>query len=319
MTHDTSPLKGNLPAYKSSKKIDDFTVEIEVNGPYPLLLNDLHQYLHLRQGVDGGQQHRCCRPIPARASRAMPPTTPTAPGRSWSRCRRADSKTVFAKNPSWWDKPQAQHRHDRVHADHLGLDAASRRLLSGEIDFTNVAPLQDLPRLSASPDVKVLQTSELRSVFFAFNLTDKLLRERRQGQEPAQGHPRPRGALPRHRHRRRPEAGHARRLSRNTGALVAPPSPGYEPSQDARCPSTSNGAKKLLADAGYPNGFSFQMNCQSDFARQRGGVLPGGRRRCGRAPGSKPNLNAASAQPAGAQARQGRFRRDLASAGPTSR
>ncbi len=41
VTHETSPLKGNLPAYKSSKKIDDHTVELEVNGPYPLLLNDL--------------------------------------------------------------------------------------------------------------------------------------------------------------------------------------------------------------------------------------------------------------------------------------
>jgi peptide/nickel transport system substrate-binding protein len=41
VTHESSPLKGNLPAYKSSKKVDDSTVDIEVNGPYPLLLNDL--------------------------------------------------------------------------------------------------------------------------------------------------------------------------------------------------------------------------------------------------------------------------------------
>ena len=41
VTHETSPLMGNLPAYKSSRRIDDHTVEIEVNGPYPLLLNDL--------------------------------------------------------------------------------------------------------------------------------------------------------------------------------------------------------------------------------------------------------------------------------------
>ena len=41
VTHPTSPLKGNLPAYKSSKKVDDFTVDIEMDAPYPLLLNDL--------------------------------------------------------------------------------------------------------------------------------------------------------------------------------------------------------------------------------------------------------------------------------------
>ena len=41
VTHPTSPLKGNLPAYKSSKKIDDFTVDIEMDAPYALLPNDL--------------------------------------------------------------------------------------------------------------------------------------------------------------------------------------------------------------------------------------------------------------------------------------
>ena len=36
-----SPLRGNLPAYKAAKKVDDYTVDIELVGPYPLLLNDL--------------------------------------------------------------------------------------------------------------------------------------------------------------------------------------------------------------------------------------------------------------------------------------
>ena len=36
-------------------------------------------------------------------------------------------------------------------------------MLSGEIDFTNNAPLQDLPRLQANPDLKVLATNELRT------------------------------------------------------------------------------------------------------------------------------------------------------------
>lgn len=37
----TSPLKGNLPAYKSASVVDDYTIDIELTGPYPLLLNDL--------------------------------------------------------------------------------------------------------------------------------------------------------------------------------------------------------------------------------------------------------------------------------------
>ena len=55
-----------------------------------------------------------------------------------------------------------------------------------------------------------------------------------------------------------------RGLSRNTGAIIAPAIPGYVPALDERLPFDLDGAKKLLAEAGYPNGFSFQMNCQSD-------------------------------------------------------
>ena len=34
-------LKGNLPAFKAARKVDDYTVDIEMTHPYPLMLNDL--------------------------------------------------------------------------------------------------------------------------------------------------------------------------------------------------------------------------------------------------------------------------------------
>ncbi len=55
-----------------------------------------------------------------------------------------------------------------------------------------------------------------------------------------------------------------RGLSRNTGAIVAPAIPGYTKEQETRLPFDLDGAKKLLAEAGYPNGFSFLLNCQND-------------------------------------------------------
>ena len=41
VSHETSPLKGNLPAYVSSEVVDEYTIDITLNGTYPLLLNDL--------------------------------------------------------------------------------------------------------------------------------------------------------------------------------------------------------------------------------------------------------------------------------------
>lgn len=261
VTHETSPLKGNLPAYKSSKKIDDYTIELEVNGPYPLLLNDLTNiFIFDKEWMEANNSL-----LPTDSGKgikgyATDNANGTGPFKVES--RRADSKTVFVKNAAWWDKPK--HNIDVI--EFSPITSSSTRvaaLLSGEIDYTNVAPLQDLPRLSASPDVKVLQTNELRSVFFALNLGDKLIESDVKDKNPFKDI-KVREALYRAIDIDAVHKRAMRGLSRNTGALVAPAIPGYEPSQDERLPFDLNGAKKLLADAGYPNGFSFQINCQSD-------------------------------------------------------
>ncbi|WP_293799215.1 ABC transporter substrate-binding protein [uncultured Bosea sp.] len=256
-----SPLKGNLPAYKSSKKIDDYTVEVEVDGPYPLLLNDLTNiFIFDKKWLEA---NNALKPTDFGKGITGYPTDHTnGTGPFIIESRQPDAKTVFVKNPNWWDKPQ--HNIDRI--EFVPITSAATRvaaMLSGEIDFTNVAPLQDLPRLKASPEVKVLQTNELRSVFFAFNMTDKLIESDVKDKNPFKDL-RVREALYRAIDIDAVQKRAMRGLSRNTGALVAPAIPGYDPSQDERPPFDLPGAKKLLADAGYPNGFSFQLNCQSD-------------------------------------------------------
>ncbi|WP_089177369.1 ABC transporter substrate-binding protein [Bosea sp. AS-1] len=261
VSDDASPLKGNLPAYKSSKKIDDYTVEIEVDGPYPLLLNDLTNiFIFDKKWLEA---NNALKPTDVgKGVTGYPTDHANGTGPFIVESRQPDAKTIFVKNPNWWDKPQ--HNIDRI--EFVPIASASTRvaaLLSGEIDFTNVAPLQDLPRLKASPDVKVLQTNELRSVFFALNLRDKLFESDVKDKNPFKDI-RVREALYRAIDIDAVQKRAMRGLSRNTGALVAPAIPGYDPSQDVRPPFDLSAAKKLLADAGYPNGFSFQMNCQSD-------------------------------------------------------
>jgi peptide/nickel transport system substrate-binding protein len=261
VTHETSPLKGNLPAYKSARKIDDLTVEIEVTGPYPLLLNDLTNiYIFDKEWMEANNAS-----LPTDSGKGIKGyATDNANGTGpfSVESRRADSRTVFLANPGWWDKPQ----HNIGRIEFLPISSASTRvaaLLSGEIDFTNVAPLQDLPRLTASPDVKVLQTNELRTVIFAMNLKNVLFESDIKDRNPLQDK-RVREALYRAIDIDAVQRRAMRGLSRNTGAIIAPAIPGYTPAQDERLPFDLDGAKKLLTEAGYPNGFSFQMNCQSD-------------------------------------------------------
>ena len=262
VTHETSPLKGNLPAYKSSKKIDDNTIEIEVNGPYPLLLNDLTNiYIFSKPWLETNNAS-----LPTDSGKGIKGyATDNANGTGpfSVESRRPDAKTVFVVNPAWWDKP----KHNIARFEFTPIASAATRvaaLLSGEIDFTNVAPLQDLPRLAASPDLKVLQTNELRTVYFAMNIgADKLFESDVKDKNPFKDK-RVREALYRAIDIDAVQKRAMRGLSRNTGAIVAPAIPGYTPDMEARPSFDLDAAKKLLADAGYPDGFGFNFNCLSD-------------------------------------------------------
>jgi peptide/nickel transport system substrate-binding protein len=261
VSHPSSPLRGNLPAYKSATKVDDFTVDIEVTGPYPLLLNDLTNIFILDR--EWMQVNNALLPTDSGTGvegYATTHTNGTGPFKVDS--RRPDAQTVFSRNEAWWDK--ATHNIDRIEFTPI-TSAATRvaALLSGEIDFTNVAPLQDLPRLSAAPGIKVLQTNELRTVFFAFNLRDKLVESDVTDRNPFRDQ-RVRDALYRAIDANALQRRAMRGLSRTTGSLIAPAIPGYVPALDARPSFDAEAAKKLLAEAGYPNGFSFLMNCNND-------------------------------------------------------
>ena len=106
------------------------------------------QHLHLQTSAVAGQEQRHAADRCRQGRRGLcRPTTPTAPARSRSKSRKPDAATVFVVNPNWWDKP----RHNLTRIEFLPIASAATRvaaLLSGEIDFTNVAPLQDLPRLA---------------------------------------------------------------------------------------------------------------------------------------------------------------------------
>jgi peptide/nickel transport system substrate-binding protein len=55
-----------------------------------------------------------------------------------------------------------------------------------------------------------------------------------------------------------------RGASRPTALLVGPGINGYDAALDKRLPYDPEAAKKLLAEAGYPNGFEVGMNCPND-------------------------------------------------------
>jgi peptide/nickel transport system substrate-binding protein len=254
-TDDLSPLKGNLSAFKSAQAVDAYTVDMELNSRYPLLLNDLTNIFifskpwlvanHTEVATDTGRKIEGYATFHANGT-----------GPFMVESRAADSRTVLVRNPNWWDKPR--HNLDRIEFLPINSDATRiAALVSGEVNFTNAVPLQAAAQLAGQPSVKLLMAQELRTIFFAFNFSEKTqagdpnpLRDKRVRQALYQ-------AIDIEQLRRAV----MRNQSRNTGALVAPAIPGYRPQQDVRLPYDLAAAKKLLAEAGVPEGMTLSLVC----------------------------------------------------------
>lgn len=253
----SSPLKGNLPAYKSATKVDDHTVDIEVNGTYPLLLNDLTNIHIFDQGWL--KAHDAEKPTDvAKKVEGYATFNANGTGPFIVESRVPDSKTVLVVNPNWWDTPK--HNLDRIEFTPIA-SAATRvaALLSGEIDFTEAAPVQDLPRLQAAPNVKVLEGNELRTIMFGFNFREKL----HNGQPNLFTDKRLREAVSLAIDLDRIRDKVMRGKSRVTGTVVAPKIPGYDAALDTPPAYDPDRAAALIKEVGA-EGMQFELVCAND-------------------------------------------------------
>ena len=240
----TSPLRGNIPLYVDCKKVDDYTVDLEVTAPTALFLNDMTNiFMFNALWLKDNKTEKPTDFSSKVEGYATHNSNGTGPFKLESRV--PDSKTVLAINDQWWD--QKKHNLDRI--EYLPISSASTRvaaLLSGEVDLIDSAPIQDLPRLESSPNINVKKRTELRTVFIGFNRKEKL----------EDGRPNPLNDL---RVRQAVEASIDRELinskvmrglARPSGSLIAPDIAGYAKTLDVYQPANSNGAKKLLTEAG---------------------------------------------------------------------
>jgi peptide/nickel transport system substrate-binding protein len=182
------------------------------------------------------------------------------------KAREPDVKTVLTKNPNWWgiNAGRFEGNADEVIYTPIVSDATRvAALLSGEVDLVNDPPPQDVPRLSQTQGIKVLEGTENRIVFIGMDQArDELLYSNVKGRNPFKDK-RVRQALY---HAVDIEAIHKntmRGLSQPSGAML--PSPiTSTPEIEKRLAYDRERAKRLLAEAGYPNGFEVTLDCPNN-------------------------------------------------------
>jgi len=279
--HDGSPLtaddvvfsyhrilqpQGTMQIYvagvKEVKKVDDHTVDMMLAGPSPILLRNLVDFRIMSSGWAAKNKSENVQNYVAKEeSYASRNTNGTGPYmvKLWE----PDKRIVMQANPNWWDKLDG----NVTEVIYTPIKANATRiaaLLSGDVDIVTDLPTQDVARLRQDPKLKVLDGHEVRTIFIGLDQhSDELLYSNVKGKNPFKDI-RVRKALNIAVDREAIKRVTMRGLSVPAAIMVAPGVHGYSTEIDKVSPVDAAGAKKLLADAGYPNGFEFGLDCPNN-------------------------------------------------------
>lgn len=257
----TSRIRHYAQALGRVSRIDDYTVQLKLEEPNPILL----EYVSVVEIMSKAwcETHKAERPLDFSAredSYASRNANGTGPYRLKS--REPDLKTVMVRNARWW----GSHEGNVTEVTYLPISSDATRvaaLLSGTIDLILDLPPQDVARLRSQPGIKVIEGPENRIIFFGFDQNrDELLYSDVKGRNPFKDR-RVREAIYR--------AIDIETLKRVTMRGQALPTGGITPSilastpeAEQRLPYDPGRAKQLLAEAGYPEGFGFALDCPNN-------------------------------------------------------
>jgi len=259
---DGSDVKTYVGSMKEIRKVDDHTIDIITNEPFPILPDVVtNWYIMSKKWCE---ENRALQPVDKRKgteNTASFRANGTGPYRL--RSRDPNIRTTLQRNPGYWDKIEGNVQ--EVVFTPIG-NASTRvaALLSGEIDMMEPVPVQDIARIQGNSNFKVMQGPELRTIFLGMDQSrNELVSSSVKGKNPFKDK-RVRQAFYQAIDINAIQKAVMRGASAPTGLMIAPGITGFPADLNRRLPYDPDGAKKLLADAGYPSGFEVGMNCPND-------------------------------------------------------
>ncbi len=257
----SSDMKTYTNDFKEVRKVDDYTVEIETKAPYPILPDVLTLvYMMSRKWCE---TNHATEPVDRRRgveNAASFRANGTGPFRL--RERQPGVRTVFTRNAQYWGAIEGNV--SEVVFTPIGNDATRvAALLSGQVDVMEPVPVQDIERVNTSPLTRAVTGPELRTIFLGMDQKrDELLYSSVKGKNPFKDK-RVRQAFYQAIDIEGIRKTVMRGASNPSALLVGPGVNGFQ-ADIKRLPYDTDAAKKLLAEAGYPNGFEVGMNCPND-------------------------------------------------------
>ena len=243
--------------------IDPMTVEFRLDKVNPIFLQHLDSLWMLDK--QWAEKHKVTKPLDFKnkeESHASFNTNGTGPYMLVSRA--PGIKTVYKRNPNWWDKHSGNVQeivYTQISNDATRLAA----LVSGEIDFVLDPAPRDVPRLRNTGGVKIIDGPENRIVFIGMDQhRDELLYSNVKGKNPFKD-VRVRKALY---HAIDIETMKTKLMNGQsfpTGGITPSPLASYnDPRVETRLPFDVAKARALMAEAGYADGFEVTLDCPNN-------------------------------------------------------
>jgi len=261
---DNSNMKELLSSIVEVRAVDDYTVEFVTDGPNPILPANLTNLFMMDKGwteandsvevqdVEGGET-------------TFAASNANGTGAFTLVSREADVRTVLERNEEYWGMDQFPM--DVSEIIFTPIQNASTRvaaLLSGEVDFIQDVPVQDLERVENADGLTVKTAPQNRTIFFGVDQeSEDLDTDNVEGANPL-ADVRVRRAMNMAINREAIQQVVMRGQSEPAGMIAPPFVNGWTEEMDSSVSTDVDAANALMEEAGYGDGFSIQLDCPND-------------------------------------------------------
>ncbi len=245
--------KGIFAPIVEARMVDDYTVDLVTDGPFPLVLHTATYIFPMdREFYSGTDERGRDRSEIVKHGDSFASTNVSGTGPFIVTNREQGVIVEFERFADYWDT-ESPGNVDRIVLTPIA-EAPTRvaALLSGDVDFIAPVPPADLARIDADPNVELITMSGTRIITLQLN----------QERVEAFRDPRVRNAMAYAIN----NVAIVDRIMEGFGTPAAQMSPegylGYNPSLQPRYDLEK--ARELMADAGYADGFTVSMICPNN-------------------------------------------------------
>ena len=261
---ENSQMKELLNSITEVRVVDDHTVEFVTDGPNPILPANLTNLFMMDSGW--AEEHGVAEVQnydSGESTYATQNANGTGPFRLVS--REPDVRTVLERNDGYWGTDQFPMQVTRI--EYTPIQNAATRvaaLLSGEVDFIQDVPVQDLGRVAAQEGLEVKTAPQNRVIFFGMDMgAEDLEGDSVEGANPF-ADVRVREAMNLAIDREAIRQIVMRGQSQPAGMIAPPFVNGWTEALDEVPQPDLARAQELLEEAGHGDGFRVTLDCPND-------------------------------------------------------